>query len=458
MKCDVVVIGLGAAGLWAAREALESSKDVMVAVVDRRVGYDTYSPCALPFTLNGEVGVDNVKHSLPDLPRLKKMLGGEVTKLNPEERIVTIKDVATSEVRSLEYGVCVVATGSSPVLPSIRGLREALGRGATTFSTPEDAMGVLSTLERGVRRALVVGCGVVGMEVSHALSERGVEVVCADALPYPLPGVLDEDMVKMVIGHLVKEGVDIRLNTAVEEILLQGGAVSGAYLGGEEVPVEMVIVAAGARPNSHILQGLVEMEEGYVVVDERMRTTQEGIYAAGDVTAAPSPLPLGRIRTGLASVAYLQGKVAGRNAAQEVVGGNPSERYPGSVGVFAAKVGALEVAAAGLDLRSAKAADPGAFAVKMKGSSLPDYFPGGEEMTVKIIADGSGKVVGGQIVGGSGVYWRINLIARAIMEGIGVDDLSLWEMAYTPPLSDIYDPLIHAADRARAKLKRRERG
>ncbi|RLF69797.1 MAG: hypothetical protein DRN35_05405, partial [Thermoplasmata archaeon] len=89
MKCDVVVIGLGAAGLWAAREALESSKDVMVAVVDRRVGYDTYSPCALPFTLNGEVGVENVKHSLPDLPRLKKMLGGEVTKLNPEERIVT---------------------------------------------------------------------------------------------------------------------------------------------------------------------------------------------------------------------------------------------------------------------------------------------------------------------------------------------------------------------------------
>ena len=115
------------------------------------------------------------------------------------------------------------------------------------------------------------------------------------------------------------------------------------------------------------------------------------------------------------------------------------------------------MAAAGLDLRSAKAADPGAFAVRMKGSSIPDYFPGGEEMTVKIIADGSGKVVGGQIVGGSGVYWRINLIARAIMEGIGVDDLSLWEMAYTPPLSDIYDPLIHAADRARAKLKRRER-
>ncbi len=150
--------------------------------------------------------------------------------------------------------------------------------------------------------------------------------------------------------------------------------------------------------------------------------------------------------------------MAGRNAAQEVVGGNPSERYPGSVGVFAAKVGALEVAAAGLDLRSSKGSYPGACAVRMKGISLPDYFPGGEEMTVKIIADGSGKVVGGQIVGGSGVYWRINLIARAIMEGIGVDDLSLWEMAYTPPLSDIYDPLIHAADRARAKLKRRERG
>jgi len=456
MKYDVVVIGLGAAGLWATREALETSRDLKVLVVDRRVGYDTYSPCALPFALTGEVSLEELKHTRPPLPRLKKMMGYEVRRVEPDGRRIYVAGEGGEEV--IEYGSCVVATGSSPSLPPIRNLKEALGRGACTFSRPEDAEEVVRRVKSGVKRAVVVGCGVIGMEVSHALKKMGVEVLCVDVLPYPMQETLDEDMVRVLINHLEREGVEIMLGVGVEEIILDG-RVRGVVVGDEEIPCELVVVATGIRPNTQFLEGSgVKLKDGHIVVDREMKTSVDGIYAAGDAVIAPFPLPPGMRPTALASTAYIQGKVAGRNAAQEALGRGERTRLKPSSPIFAAKIGELEVAATGLNLKSARERYEGAFAVKVRGRSLPDYFPGGAEMTMKLIVGGDGRLLGGQMIGGRGTFWRMNLVGWAVSEGVSVEELSLKEMAYTPPLSDMYDILAHAADRARAKLKRRERG
>jgi NADPH-dependent 2,4-dienoyl-CoA reductase/sulfur reductase-like enzyme len=150
----------------------------------------------------------------------------------------------------------------------------------------------------------------------------------------------------------------------------------------------------------------------------------------------------------LATSAYQQGIIAGINA----VGGDA--KYPGALNTFVSKIGKLEVAATGYNTPGAQEQGFEVIGTKVKAPNKPEYMPNHKEINVKIIADKTnGKILGGQAVGEEGAAWRVNIISLAIRAGMDISMLNSAELAYSPPVSEVYDVLSMVTEFANRRIK-----
>ncbi|RLE52347.1 MAG: pyridine nucleotide-disulfide oxidoreductase, partial [Candidatus Methanomethylicota archaeon] len=239
----VVVVGLGPAGLWSAISARVADPSAEVVVISDEK-YLTYSRCGLPFVIGGEIGgfdeliitsIDKLK-SL----RIQVSLESKVVDVSGDEVIYERE----GEVHRIKFSSLVIATGSKPFIPPIPGIDVS---GVYSLKTIDDGL-MISEAVRRARKALVIGAGAIGLEVAEALVRRGLEVVVAEIMPRVLPTILDGDMAKILGEAIRSSGVQLMLNSKVEEIL-GDSKVKCALVGGVEVPCDIVIVATGVRPN-----------------------------------------------------------------------------------------------------------------------------------------------------------------------------------------------------------------
>ena len=270
----------------------------------------------------------------------------------------------------------------------------------------------------------------LGLEVS--LVERAPQVMVT----------LDPDMGALVSEALMAVGVTLYREESLEGFEVKNGRVQGVVTDQRTLPADMVILGMGVRPNTALAEGagIPLGEKGAVIVNERQRTEVEGVWAAGDCAQSFHLVSKRPIFIALGTVANKQGRVAGIN-----IGGGTAA-FPGVVGTAVSKICAEEVARTGLQEREIEQLGWDYVGEKIQSRTRAGYYPEAGRITVKLLAEkGSGKLLGGQIVGEEGAAKRIDILATALHAGMKVQEMVNLDLSYAPPYSPVWDPVLMAA-------------
>jgi len=442
---QIVVIGGGAAGTTAALEIRKKMRDASITIIESQK-YSEYSPCALPFVVGGHIAQfkDILIHSdsfYSTFAKIDLRLETTASSIDRES-----KEIICGKKR-VAYDKLVLATGSYPFRPPIKGI-DAIDTSERIFllKSIDDAKRV-DACANTAKRALIIGAGLVGMEMAVALWERGISVTILEALPTAMPQMLDPDMGKIVIDHLHNLGIDIQLEIPVEEIADNGKEVKVTTAEGI-FTYDMCVIACGVRANMR-LAGSAGLSVGNgILVSDTMVTSDPDIYACGDCCESVCAVTGKSILSQLGSTAVRQAKVV----ASQMAGG--IKRFRPTFNTSITQLYNLHIASVGATLTQANINNIGALSSRFKGSTLPDYYPGGNDIFIKLIFTVDKKIIGGQIIGEQGVLDRINVLSTVMQLDGDLDFIYNMETAYTPPLSPTIDPLSWAAEMAIKKCEK----
>ncbi|MDT3437262.1 FAD-dependent oxidoreductase [Haloarcula sp. 1CSR25-25] len=466
MTDPFVVIGGDAAGLSAASKFAREAPDRDVIVFEKGE-WVSYAHCGTPYYVKGTV--DRLTDLLSLSPERASERGIDLRRNH--EVVAVDTDAETVSVAhgdgtfSQPYGDLLVATGAhartGPIpgaeldgaftmhgLDSAAAVRAALserGESAvdTTIEYVDTAFVEKYTDWQPPERVAVVGGGYVGVEMAEAFGAHEVETHLFQRSGQLLPPFGDA-VAERVADHLRDQGVRLHLNTAVEELVGDGdGRVASVAHDGGATDVGLALVGIGIGPNTALVEDTpVDIgDTGAIAVDEYGATSVDGVYAAGDcaeashaVTGEPDWVPLG-----------LTANRAGR-AIGQTVAGDPSP-VGDIAGTAVVKAFDLECGRVGLvDQAEASAAGFDPVSETVTAGSRSGYYPGGDDTDVTLVADReSGRLLGGAIVGQDRAAIRIDTLATAIEADMTVDELERLDLAYAPPFSPVWDPVLVAA-------------
>lgn len=444
-----LIIGGVAGGATAAARLRRLDGDMEIVILERGA-YISYANCGLPYHIGGVIPSRNAlllqtPKAMKDKFNIDVRIGNEAIQIRPEEKNVLVRDSDGKEYVE-SYDHLILATGSRPFVPPIKGVET---EGVFTLWTVPDTDEIKAMIqERGARRAAVIGGGFIGIEVAENFRELGMEVVLVEAQPQIMTN-FDYEMAQILHNELSCNGVDLRLSDGVKEIRKaedEDGKIEVILETSGSVKVDMVVMSIGIRPNNELAKaaGLKLGERGGVVTDAYMRTSQPGIWAAGDVvevehfvTKKPAMIPL-------AGPANKQGRIIANNIIAQERAAEP-EAYTGSMGTGIAKVFGLSAGAVGLNEKtlSAQGKKEGEdfHVVQIRQRSHASYYPGAKEIDIRVIFDGEGRILGAQIIGADGVDKRLDVIATVMSLGGTVESLKKLELSYAPPYSSAKDPI-----------------
>ncbi len=432
----LIIIGAVAAGTSAAAKARRNDEALEIVIYEKDT-YISYSGCGMPYYLGGEV--DAAEELTPRDPAFFKSKYNvdihtqhEVVSINPELKILEVKDLVTDTVFTDHYDRLILATGASSVIPPIKGVNS---ENVFTLRNINDMNRIKNYIDQQKpKKAAIIGTGFIGLEVCENLKRLGIDVTLIERLPQVTPG-LDQDMALYVLDHLQKNGIKVYLGASATEITGNSVILSD----GTTIEAEFILFSTGVRPNITLAKqaGIEIGTTGAIKVDHSMKTNLSDIYACGDciehyhvVTGKPVYRPLG-------STANKTGRIAG----DCITGGTLSFRGILGTGIF--RVFELTVAQTGLSEREAKEQDYEVAVCHNIKPNKPEYL-GGKEMVIKAIADRqTGRLLGVQIVGYEGVDKRIDVFVTAVSFGAKVEDLFHLDLAYAPPFSTTKDPVMY---------------
>lgn len=441
----LVVIGGDAGGMTAATQARRlRGPDDLAIVAFERGNFTSYSSCGIPYFV-GTV-VDDLDTLIVRTP---EEFARESIDARVRHEVVAIDlDAAKVQVRDLESGTdawegydqLLIATGAVPARPPLPGIDSSNVFGVQTL---DDGVTIKKALEElRPRRAVVVGGGYIGLEMAEALVVNGVDVSMVEAAPQPMT-TLDPEMGALVADAMREMGIHVYVDEPVEGFDSVDGKARAVVTKNERLETDLVVLGLGARPNSKLAAdaGLEVGERTHgIVVDQRMRTPVEGVWAAGDVTEKFHRISREKVAVALGTHANKEGRTAGIN-----IGGG-YETFPGVVGTAVSKVCDLEVARTGLTEAEAARAGFEFLTATIDSTTRAGYFPGAADIKTKFVAErASGRLLGAQIIGREGAAKRIDVCATALWCEMTVDDMLNVDLSYAPPFSPLWDPVLVAA-------------
>ncbi|OLZ40581.1 pyridine nucleotide-disulfide oxidoreductase [Natrinema saccharevitans] len=448
MNETFVVIGGDAAGMSAASKAKREDPEREVIVFEKGE-WVSYAACGMPYYVKGAVDdLDDLVTVTPEAFREERDVdlrtGAEVVDIDREGRTVTVE--TDDETYEQPYDDLLVATGASAIEPPFDGMDL---EGVFTIHDMDEADAIETYVtEESPGTAAIVGGGYVGIEMAEALSARGVDVHLYEMLPHVLQP-FGEPVAEVVEEHLREQGIDLHLETAVSGFA-GDERVEAVELEDETVDADIAIVGVGVEPNADLAEaaGIERGPTGAIATDEYGRTNDENVYGAGDnaeathvVTGEPDHVPLA-----------LTANRAGRAIGQTVTGDpTPVGDIAGTAIVKAFELGAARTGI--VDEERAREAGFDPASVTISASSRAHYYPDGAELTVTLLADReSGRLLGGSVVGREGAK-RIDTVATALTAGMTVTELQNADLAYAPPFSPVWDPILTAAKVLSGKLE-----
>ncbi|MGD8453980.1 MAG: FAD-dependent oxidoreductase [Phycisphaerae bacterium] len=449
MSRKLVIIGGVAGGATAAARARRLDEDAEIIMIERGE-YVSFANCGLPYHIGGEIRkrarlLVQTRHGLARRFALDIRTRQEAIRIDPAARLVHIRDLETGREYAETYDNLLLSPGAAPFVPPVPGNDHPR---VLTLRNMADMDRIKKFVDREAKSALVIGGGFIGLEMAENLRRRELAVSLVELAPQVMPP-LDAEIAARLHRELQTHGIELHLNDAVTRFDDDGGSVRAQLKSGRTLQADLAIMAVGVRPDTALARtaGLAVDERGALLVDDHLRTSDPHIYAVGDaiqvqdvVSGTPAFVPL-------AGPANRQARIAVDNIFGRV------SRYRGTQGtsivqlfdVTAALTGASEKTLRRLDLPYRKV-------YVFRGHHV-GYYPGAEEMMIKLLfTPEEGRVLGAQIIGGAGVDKRIDVLAVAVQAGLTVADLEEMELAYAPQFGAAKDPVNIAGFVARNAL------
>ncbi|WP_441248624.1 FAD-dependent oxidoreductase [Kitasatospora sp. McL0602] len=452
MTEHLVVIGGDAAGMSAASQARRRrGTDELRITAFERGNFTSYSACGIPYWVGGEVAErDSLIARTPDQHRANGIdlrLGTEVTEIDRAGKRVRTRELATGVEEWTAYDQLVIGTGAEPIRPALPGFDAPGVHGVQNLA---EGAALINSLRDGLRTAVVVGGGYIGVEMAEAMALRGLRVTLVSRPAEPMP-TLDPDMGRLVRLGMEKLGIEVLGGAEAVEVLLGAdGRPTAVRSTAGEHPADLVVLGLGVRPRTALARaaGLPLGAHGGLLTDRSMRVVgTDDVWAGGDCVEVLNLVSGGHQYVALGTHANKHGLVMGTNL------GGGDAIFPGVVGTAVTKVFDLEIARTGLNEREAAAAGLRWKSAVIESTARAGYYPGAELMTVKMLAEeGSGRLLGVQIVGGAGAGKRIDIAAVALTARMTVGQMISLDLAYAPPFSPVWDPVLVAARKVAGRI------
>ena len=445
----IVILGGVAAGTKIAAKLMREDRNNEVLILNK--GADiSYAGCGLPYYV-GHV-IEEKESLIVNTPQKYEALTGarvltrmEAVEVDRDAKQVTAVHLDTREKTVYSYDKLVIATGASPVRPPIEGVDL---ENVFFMRTPEDAIALRNLIsDGGIKRAVVVGAGYIGLEIAENLAKDGVKPFVLDMAPHVLPG-FDGEFATYIEGKLADAGIPVVTGVRVTGLEGEGGKVKKVLTDRKAYKADLVVLSAGIRPNTAFLDGTgLEMVKGTLLTNEAGQTNDPDIYAAGDcamvhsaITGKPAWSPMG-------STANINGLII----AQNIMG--KELRYRGSLGTAVCQLPGLNVGRTGLTEAQAKAEGFDPISVVTIVDDKAHYMPGAATFTMKLIADRSTqRLLGVQVAGPGAVDKIVDITVTAIQCGATLDQLDGADFAYAPPFSTAIHPFAHTLNVLKNKL------
>lgn len=436
------IIGGDAAGMSAASRAKRNRPDMEVIVLEKTMDV-SYSACGMPYNIaQPERDMDDLIVRRAGVFKQKLGIdlrtGCRAEAIDPVQRTVKCRDM-NGEETVLPYDTLLVATGASPIVPELPGFNLP---GVFSLKSLEDGRKIKRyIMDNDVKKAVIIGIGYIALEMCEALTANNITVDIVKPRPIFIPWMnealsaavrkeVEAHKVNIHIGHEIRliEKTGKGLKVICNDMVLEG---------------HMVIVAIGVVPNSELAAdaGLDLGPKRSIAVDKRLLTSDENIYSAGDCADAFHVVTGDRTWIPLALRANRAGWAVADNATGKRV------EIEGVAGTAVFKVFDLQVARTGLSVAEARDAGFDPVETVIVSRSRAHAHPGNSEINVQMVGDRkTGLLLGVQMVGREGVAHRINAPAVALHKKMTVEELSGCDLAYAPPFSPVWDPLLTAAN------------
>lgn len=438
MAKKVLIVG-GVAGGASCAARLRRLDEQAEIIMFERGPYISFANCGLPYYVGGVI--EERDHLLLQTPEsfnarfgVDVRVNSEVKCIDRKAKTVTVKN--GDETYTESYDTLVLSPGSTPLRPRIPGIDHE--KVMQLWTIPDMDKIVHEVRENGAKSAVVVGGGFIGLEMAENLKHAGLDITLIDMMDQVMPNI-DFDMAQILHKHITDSGVNLALGESAQRFEEDGEKIN-VVTTNHTLPADIVILAIGVRPNSELARecGLEFNERGGIVVDEYLRTTDENIYAVGDVVEVENFVSGDKCMIPLAGPANKMGRMAADNICGE------NRKYKGTQGSSVAKVFDMTSASTGLNEKqlnaSGRTINRDYKVTILHPLAHAGYYPGGMPLTLKLIFDMDGKVLGAQAVGYDGVEKRIDVLATAIRFGATVYDLEEIELCYAPPYSSAKDP------------------
>jgi len=442
----IIIVGGVAGGASAAARArrLDETADI---VIYERGEYISFANCGLPYHV-GKVIQERDALLLLTPESFRNRVGvdvktfHEVVSIDKKKKVVKIKDIKEGKVFEDSYDKLILSPGSSPLRPPIPGSDDS---DVLVLWTMNDMDRINALIDSGIKSAIVIGGGFIGVEVAENLAHRKIKTALVEMLPHIMPQ-MDQEMTTPLHDEMEQNGVKLFLKNGVSKIERAGRSHDGSHhkkgfvvelQDSTKLEADMVIMAIGVRPNNELAKDadLEIGESGGIKVSTSLQTSDPDIYAVGDaveiinlVTGTPARIPL-------AGPANRQGRMAANN----IFGAK--EEYKGTLGTAICKVFDIGAASTGMSERMLKKQNISYKRLYINPASHASYYPGAEVMNLKVLFNDDGKILGAQIVGRDGIDKRIDLLATAMRMGIKIQELEELELAYAPPFGSAKDPV-----------------
>ncbi len=455
MPKQVVIIGAVALGPKVACRLRRLDPEVEITLIDRD-NIISYGGCGIPYYVGGDINdiedlYKTTSHAIRDQSFFENNKGinvltrVEAIEIQRREKQVKVCHLDTGREEYIHYDKLVLATGAQAIRPPFPGVH--LDR-VFTVSDLHEAKTVKDLMAAGkVGKAVVIGAGAIGLEISEALTDLwGIETTLIEMEDQVLPTLLGKCIARVTAKELENKGVTVLLEEKVleisensdnEQLLVQTSK--------NKIEVDIVILSAGVRPNTALAReaGIAVGASGGISVDRRMRTSDPDIYAGGDCVELRNLVSGENMLMALGSLANRQGRIIATN----ISGGQ--SHFTGTVGTFCIKVFDLGVSKAGLTYRQAKETgfDP-VYAVVSQVDHA-HFYPSSEMIYISLLADRkSRKILGIEAAGknGDAVKARVDAVAVLLRHGLDIDEVCSLEVGYAPPFASAMDVINNAGN------------
>jgi len=435
----LVIVGGVAGGATAAARARRLSEDAEITLVERGP-YVSFANCGLPYYISGAIA----KRSklLLQTPEgfdarygIKVLVDTEAVEIDRQGKRLRVRGPEGESW--LPYDRLILAQGGNPVMPPLPGLDSPNVFKLWTVPDVDRIKAWLDTAKPA--SALIAGGGFIGLEMAEAFTERGIPTTVVELLPR-IMSTMDPEFGAMVAGKLEEKGVRVLTGLGLKAI--HGSEGKAELSDGSIVDSGVVLLSIGVRPELSLAKaaGLALGATGGLEVDEELKTSDPSIWAAGDMVEIVNKVSGRKVRVPLAGPANRQGRIAASNAL------GMHMKYHGALGTSVFKAFDAVAASTGLSEKAAREAGFDVGAAMIVKDNHAGYYPGGQEMTLKLVYDRrDGRILGAQAFGGEGTEKRIDVVVTALQGKLTLDDLAELDLAYAPPFSSANDPVNLAA-------------